>query len=407
MRISTAQLYDRSIQAVLDNQSDLSDVQLQLSSGKKLLTPADDPVGAAQVIRLTEEIDQINQFKVNNNMLNNSLEQEETVLGSVNDAIDRARVLMVQSGNGIYTSDDKRAIAIEIEEIRDQVFDLMNTQNSAGDYIFAGYQSDSPAFSYNESSTGNKYSFEGDDGFNEIKISDSVQLQVNNSGFEVFENVSARNKASISGSTGVLDASMKIAEQASYDAFHENNYDAVNLANNEFRLTVVSATQVQVTNLGTGAVLDTVDFESGSSFLYQGLEFNISGTTGDSVDFELAPPEKKNIAETLNDFVIALSNENLSDSEFEEALTDALTGADNALTRIGESMSAIGARMNVADSVLASNLNIQIANQTARANIEEVDYAEAVSELSRQETALQAAQSTFSLVTGTSLFDYL
>lgn len=407
MRISTAQLYDRSIQAVLENQSDLSDVQLQLSSGKKLLTPADDPVGAAQVIRLTEEIDQINQFKVNNNLLNNSLEQEETVLGSVNDAIDRARVLMVQSGNGIFTADDKRAIAIEMEEIRDQVFDLMNTQNSAGEYIFAGYQSESPAFSFNASSPGNKYNFEGDNGFNEIKISDSVNLQVNNSGFDVFENVSARNKASISGSVGVTESSMQIAEQANFEKFHENNYDAVDIANNEFRLTIVSATQVQVTNVGTGAVLDTVDFESGSGFLYQGLEFNITGTTGDSVDFELAPPEKKNIAETLNDFVIALSNEELSDSDFEEALTDALTGADNALNSIGESVSAIGARMNVADSVLASNLNLQIANQTARANIEEVDYAEAVSELSRQETALQAAQSTFSLVTGTSLFDYL
>ncbi|MEP1551505.1 MAG: flagellar hook-associated protein FlgL [Paraglaciecola sp.] len=407
MRISTAQLYDRSIQAVLENQSDLSDVQLQLSSGKKLLTPADDPVGAAQVIRLTEEIDQINQFKVNNNLLNNSLEQEETVLGSVNDAIDRARVLMVQSGNGIFTADDKRAIAIEIEEIRDQVFDLMNTQNSAGEYIFAGYQSESPAFSFNASSPGNKYNFEGDNGFNEIKISDSVNLQVNNSGFDVFENVSARNKASITGSVGLTDSSMQIAEQANFEKFHESNYDAVNLANNEFRLTIVSATEVEVTNVGTGAVLDTVDFESGSDFLYQGLEFNISGTTGDSVDFELAPPEKKNIAETLNDFVIALSNEDLSDSDFQEALTDALTGADNALTSIGESVSAIGARMNVADSVLASNLNLQIANQTARANIEEVDYAEAVSELSRQETALQAAQSTFSLVTGTSLFDYL
>ncbi|MEO9945596.1 flagellar hook-associated protein FlgL [Paraglaciecola sp.] len=407
MRISTAQLYDRSIQAVLENQSDLSDVQLQLSSGKKLLTPADDPVGAAQVIRLTEEIDQINQFKVNNNLLNNSLEQEETVLGSVNDAIDRARVLMVQSGNGIFNADDKRAIAIEIEEIRDQVFDLMNTQNSAGEYIFAGYQSESPAFSFNASSPGNKYNFEGDNGFNEIKISDSVNLQVNNSGFDVFENVSARNTASITGSVGLTDSSMQIAEQANFEKFHESNYDAVNLANNEFRLTIVSATEVEVTNVGTGAVLDTVDFESGSGFLYQGLEFNISGTTGDSVDFELAPPEKKNIAETLNDFVIALSNEDLSDSDFQEALTDALTGADNALTSIGESVSAIGARMNVADSVLASNLNLQIANQTARANIEEVDYAEAVSELSRQETALQAAQSTFSLVTGTSLFDYL
>ncbi len=92
MRISTGQLYDRSIQSVLDSQSRLSDVQQQLSSGKKLLRPSDDPIGAAQVIRLTEEIEQINQYKKNSNLLVNSLEQEETVLKSVNTSMDRARV---------------------------------------------------------------------------------------------------------------------------------------------------------------------------------------------------------------------------------------------------------------------------------------------------------------------------
>jgi flagellar hook-associated protein 3 FlgL len=50
---------------------------------------------------------------------------------------------------------------------------------------------------------------------------------------------------------------------------------------------------------------------------------------------------------------------------------------------------------------------LEISNKVARSNIDEVDYAEAVSELSRQETALQAAQATFSRVTGTSLFDFI
>ena len=70
-------------------------------------------------------------------------------------------------------------------------------------------------------------------------------------------------------------------------------------------------------------------------------------------------------------------------------------------------VSEIGGRVNVANSVLSSNLDLEIVNKSARANIEDVDYAEAVSELSRQETALQAAQATFARVTGTSLFDFI
>jgi flagellar hook-associated protein 3 FlgL len=407
MRISTGQLYERSIQAVLNNQADLSDIQQQLSSGKKLLRPSDDPVGAAQVIRLTEDIELITQYKKNSNLLVNSLEQEETVLSSVNTAIDRARVLMIQSGNGIVGTEDRKAIAIEISQIRDQIFDLMNSRNPEGEYIFAGFQSDSPAFSFNPSATGDKYNFEGDAGENKIQVSETVSLQVNNSGRNVFEDVLARLKSTISGTVGATNVSLNVQGQSAFDRFYESNYDAITPANNEFQISILSATQAQITNLGTGAVLDTVDFTSGSALLYKGLEFSITGTPGDTVNFQLETPQKKNIAETLNDFVNALNNENIADGDFDEALADVLTGVDNSLVKVANTISRIGGRRNTADSVLASNLDLEISNKTARSNIEEVDYAEAVSELSRQETALQAAQATFSRVTGTSLFDYI
>lgn len=407
MRISTGQLYERSIRAVLNNQADLSDIQQQLSSGKKLLRPSDDPVGAAQVIRLTEDIQLLTQYKKNNNLLVNSLEQEETVLSSVNSAMDRARVLMIQSGNGIVGTEDRKAIAIEIGQIRDQIFDLMNSRNPEGEYIFAGFESGSPAFSFNPSATGDKYSFEGDEGENEIQVSETISLQVNNSGRHVFEDVLARLKSTISGTVGATDVSLEVQGQAAFDKFHKANYDAITPANNEFQISILSATQAQITNVGTGAVLDTVDFASGTTMLYKGLEFTITGTPGDTVNFQLETPQKKNIANTLNDFVNVLNNENIADGDFDEALTDVLAGIDNSLTSVANTISKIGGRRNTADSVLASNLNLEISNKTARSNIEEVDYAEAVSELSRQETALQAAQATFSRVTGTSLFDFI
>jgi flagellar hook-associated protein 3 FlgL len=407
MRISTGQLYDRSIQAVLNNQADLSDIQQQLSSGKKLLRPSDDPVGAAQVIRLTENIDLLAQYKKNNNLLVNNLEQEETVLSSVNTSIDRARVLMIQSGNGIVGTDDRKAIAIEMGQIRDQIFDLMNSRNPDGEYIFAGFQSGSPAFSFNPSAAGVKYRFEGDEGENKIQVSDTISLQVNNSGRDVFEDVLSRRKATISGFVGATDISLNVQGQTTFDKFHEANYDAVIPANNEFQITILSATQAQITNVGSGTVLDTVAFSSGSTLLYKGLEFNITGTPGDTVNFQLETPQKRNIAETLNDFVNALNNKNIANSDFDKALTDVLVGVDNAMINIANTISKIGGRRNTADSVFASNLDLEISNKTARSNIEEVDYAEAVSELSRQETALQAAQATFSRVTGTSLFDYI
>ncbi|MFT5923052.1 MAG: flagellar hook-associated protein 3 FlgL [Paraglaciecola sp.] len=407
MRISTGQLYDRTIQSVLDNQANLSDIQQQLASGKKLLRPSDDPVGAAQVLRLTEQIELIDQYKKNSNLLVNSLEQEETVLKSVNTAVDRARVLMLQSGNGIVGTEDRTAIANEISQIKDQVFDLMNSRNPSGEFIFAGFQSGSPAFGFNPSASGDKYNFEGDGGEKKIQVSDNVSIQKNNSGLDIFEDVLSRFKSTISGSVGATDVSLNVQGQNAFDKFHDANYDAVTPANNQFQISILSATQAQITNLGSGAVLDTVDFSSGNVMLYKGLEFDITGNTGDTVNFQLESPQKKNIAETLNDFVNALNNENIADGDFLEALSDGLVGVENSQTSIANAVSKVGARRNSADSVFASNLDFEISSRTARSNIEEVDYAKAVSELSRQETALQAAQATFSRVTGTSLFDFI
>lgn len=407
MRISTGQLYDRSIQSVLDNQGTLSDVQTQLSSGLKILSPSDDPVGAAAVIRLTEELDQLDQYNKNSELLTNTLSQEEVVLSNITDSVNRARVLMVQAGNGIINTDDRIALSTEIGQIRDEVFDLMNARNANGDYIFAGYQSESPAFSYDSSATGNKYTFDGDDGVNEIKVSNTVDLQANSSGLEVFADVFARFDASITGSAGVTSSSVTVGVQSTYDQFFENNYDAVTAANNDYQITVLGTGQVQIDNVGLGTTVDTINFTSGQPFTFEGLEFTISGTPGDTVDFQLDPPEKKNLAETLNDFYIALNDEDISSSDYQEALNDALIGIDNGLTSVQNATSALGGRLNVASSIYAANLDLEIVNKEARSNIEEVDYAEAVSEFSRQEAALEAAQSTFSLVTGISLFDFI
>ncbi|GAC05504.1 flagellar hook-associated protein FlgL [Paraglaciecola chathamensis] len=407
MRISTGQLYDRSIRAVLDNQDDLSDVQQQLSTGKKLLRPSDDPVGSAQVIRLTEEIDLIAQYNKNNNLLTNSVEQEETILGNVTDNIQKARQLMIQAGNGILDVNDRKAISIEIGQIRDQIFDAMNSQSANGEYIFAGYQSATPAFSYNAGASGNKYAFEGDEGLNEIRISNTFSLAMNNSGQTVFEDVYARLDSQITSSSGVTSASTRISTQNEFDQFHSQNYDPVVAANNEFQISISAADQVTITNVGTGAVVGTQPFISGEPFEFKGQEFTIEGVVGDTVNYALQKPEKKNIAETLNDFYNSLNDENISDQDYAQAISDALIGVDNSLTSIADSISLLGGKLNVAQSVFASNLDLEISNKTARANIEEVDYAEAVSELSKQEAALQAAQATFAKVTGLSLFDYI
>lgn len=406
-RISNNQIFDQSINSILRAQVRVSEAQERVNTNRAIVNPSDDPVGAALTIRLTEELNQLNQFQRNNDLLTNSLEQEEAVLRSINDAVLRARQLAIQAGNGALGTQDRVAIGLEIETIRDQVFDLFNSQDADGNYIFAGSQSQSPAFAFDPTASGNVYRFQGDETVSQIQISDNVTLDAGDSGKVIFEDVLARLSSGITASTAA-SANSTISDQGSFDRFFLANYDAVTAANNNFRLTVNGAgNQVAVTNVGTGAALGTFNFNSGSPFVFNGIEFDLTAAPGDTIDFSLNTPQKKNFAETLNDFSVVLGNENISDSAYEQALNDVLVGLDNGLETLANATSGIGGRLNVSQSVLASNQDLVISNEEARRDIREVDTAEAISDLAQQTSALEASQATFTRVTQLSLFDFL
>ncbi|MBT1450803.1 flagellar hook-associated protein FlgL [Glaciecola sp. XM2] len=407
MRVTTNLIYDQNLRAINVSQGQLSDIQTQLASGKKLLRPSDDPVGAAQVVRLTEELDKITQYQRNVDLATNNLELQETSLRSINDVVNRARVLVVQSGNGILSGNDKAAIASEIEQIRNQVIDLMNTQNAAGDYIFAGYQSESQAFEFNPSAQTNVIAFTGDDGTNEIQLSDSVKIRTTTSGKTLFEDVPARLSYSVSATNGATLDANGVSNQGTFDTFHKQNFDPVNALNNQYAFTIVSATQIDVTNVGTGALVESIPFSSGENTQFNGITLNITGVTNDSVVLDLNRPEKKNIAETLHTMMLALQNDGINQQGLASIIDDTLVGIDNAMSTLSRENSSIGARLNIAQAVEDSLLDSQVTNERARSAIEDVDYAQASSDFARQETALEAAFASFPRIANLSLFNFI
>ncbi|MFW8590249.1 flagellar hook-associated protein FlgL [Glaciecola sp. 2405UD65-10] len=407
MRITTNLIYDQNLRSINTSQGNLSDIQTQLATGKKLLNPSDDPVGASQVIRLNEELDKITQFNRNNDLATNALELQETALDSINDVANRARQLTIQAGNGIIGEADRVAIGAEIEQLRNQTVDLMNSQNASGEYIFAGYQSATQAFEFNPTATSNQIVFNGDDGTNTMQISDSVSIQTTSSGKTVFEDVQARLNFSFSNISGVSFDDYSIKNQGTFDQFHIENFDPVNNANNQYQFDIISSTQIEVTNLGTGAVVDTLSFESGEVLSYQGIEMRPVGNPGDSFQIDLNRPEKHNLAETLNNLYLALNDSSLTSQEFASVLDDTLVGIDNGLDKMAREASSIGARLNIAESVKNSLLDNEVSNEQARSAIEDVDYAAASTEFSKQETALEAAFASFPRIANLSLFNYI
>ena len=121
----------------------------------------------------------------------------------------------------------------------------------------------------------------------------------------------------------------------------------------------------------------------------------------------LQPPEKKNVLTTLGEFITALEDPALSSFEFNESISDTLTQFTSASTNIDSFLSSIGGRVNVLDSVFGTNEDLTINNKAYRADLAEVDYAAALTEITKQEIALEAISNTFVKVSGVSLFDYI
>lgn len=183
MRISTHQIHQSGVDAILDQQSKLLKTQMQLSTNLRFLSPADDPTAAAQLIGLNESIAITAQYRSNADAAQARLNLEDSTLRGVSNALQRARELAVQANNATVNAEARNAIALEIRQIMGEVQGLANTKDSSGEYIFGGFQSQTRPFSDNGAGV---FTYSGDQGQRQLQIGPSRQVAVGDSGLDVF-----------------------------------------------------------------------------------------------------------------------------------------------------------------------------------------------------------------------------
>lgn len=406
IRISTQMITERSLSSMLRQQSELSDTQLKLSSGKRVLTPADDPASAVRVMGLNGAMDTLTQYQSNIGRLTSRLETEEGVLEGVTDLLQRVRELTVEGSNDVLALEDKRSIASEVRQLSEQLFSMANSRDSGGEYIFAGYQTGTQPFSRDLG----VYSYNGDNGQRELQIASDRTVADGDNGFDTFMDVAtgpiatvnvaaptaltavAAGDITIDGgngngaiSIGALPAAATPAERAS------QLRDAINAAASQTGVTAEFNTSPAntLTLTAVGGTGVTVAMAGSATTTTTGLT---AGTT-------VPVTSKRSIFETIE--LLA------SDLESGQSVSRYITDVDLAMENIIEIRSSVGARLNAVEAQESVNADIKLNLEMYRSDEQDLDYTETISRFETQMVALQAAQQAYVKVKGLSLFNYL
>jgi len=336
MRIATSTIYDMKVQDLLNQQAALAKTQSQIATGKRVQTPADDPVAAAQLSVLTDTQAQQEQFGKNAVAVINRLQTEEQALADANSVLQRARELVVQANTATLSDADRASIATELKSRLDELLSIANRKDANGEYLFAGYSGSTQPFARG---SGGAVSYLGDSGARSIAIDAGLAVADSDAGDRVFMNVRAGNglfttaAAAANTGSGVIDVG-SIVNRAAW-------------VPGSFTLSFTSGSTWQVAD-SSSVVVASGNYASGSAIAFNGVQVSISGVpaTGDS--FAIASAGTRDMFSTLDGIVSTLQIGAGSDAlraQLNSALNGSLQQLDQASEQLLTVRSQVGARL--------------------------------------------------------------
>ncbi len=400
MRISTQGIYTAAVNAILKQQTALSQTQTQLATGQRVQSAADDPAAIVQLHELARLQSQYEQFDKNSVAVTGQLQLEEQALADSTHVLQRIRDLVLQANSATATVSDLQAIRTEIKSRVDQLQGIANQRDNAGDYLFAGTAAANQPF---VRATNGTMSYGGNSGVRTVRIDAGIDIASSDAGSHVFDGIIAGNgtfataaNAANTGS-GAIDTGTVI--QAS--SWIPDNYTLSFTAANAWQITDTAA----IPNIvGSGT------YASGGSINFRGVQIAVSGAPAAGDSFSIVTASTTDLFSQLDALVATLGQAGSGEAA-RARLTTALGGSlqqlDQSLDHLSSVRAEIGARLATVDD-LSSTRQTRLADiASSQSQLRDLDYAAATAKMNQQLVGLQAAQQSFATIARLSLFDYL
>lgn len=429
-RISNNMMYGLSSNRLTSLQSQLSKTIEHISSGKRILTPSDDPVGAARALDLKQGKSMNTQFASNRGYINDALTLQESTLHSFGSRLQDIHTLMVAAGDGIHGQEQLQVIADEIRAIRDEMVGYANTRDPYGNYIFSGYQVAVEPFSM---SVLGDVTYQGDDGQMMIQVDSARYMASTDSGRNIFMGIKGMTASTVTPSRNDLLIDVSITDETALNDYSyevrfsgDSPVSSYTLWRSDGTNTVqITADGTVVTDANGDPVTDQANPDMNFSYPYtsdnkntmevevDGVKFSISGevSDGDTVGITPGEPIRTDVFSYINEALDLLENTELGSNGASTnlslgigALLDNFTAS---LDQILTARSDAGTRLKELDNLNAAGETKNLQYTESISELEDLDYYEAISSLYMEQMTLQAAQQTFMTMSGMSLFNIM
>ena len=183
MKISTHLMFERASHQMTSAQTNLAKSQARLAQGKQIINPSDAPDQASTLQRLKSILTRQDSYQTALNTVQNRLQGEDSTWSSVSDLLIRAKEIAVQANNDTLSSDNRKALGVELQGLRDQMLSLANTKDTNGNYLFAGSKVTQPPF---VSVAGGSPQYVGDQTRMKVMVGENRSMPINRTGTDAF-----------------------------------------------------------------------------------------------------------------------------------------------------------------------------------------------------------------------------
>ena len=426
MKVSTKLFNEQQVRQFSSLNEDIQKLQDRISSGKNIIVASDDPIGSVNLSGYKIVKQQIDQYLTNVNSAQTRLSLVDTNLQNLSTIRISANELLIQASSDVLGSSDSEAIALEIDEMKEELLSLANQQDANGSFIFGGVKTKTQPFQKNINGI---IEYKGDAGTTSLSISETMVVETSVDGESLFQNIKGTSGVTVSMFTMLENISNSIRTATSaVHATKADTYAEFEITNRDY-----GTWSFDITGHGGTANIsveltgdDPADIIKAINNANIGITASQSSTNPKKIKLDstqqgiieiknLEIPNIKTAQKVPTSFITfdpldASGNkvghyQTLYDNN--QLTTSQLNNIADTQVHIANFRGEVGSKLNLLERQNTNLSERDLAIKKDLSDLEDADLAALVTDLKAQLTGLQASQQAFVKISDLNLFNYL